>query len=80
MLAASNILAGLFLPESGPSQNANDIAELYFLIMVMALVVFAGVEGTLIWILFASRLAAAASPRRSTATRGWRSGGPLAPR
>ncbi len=52
MLAASNILAGLFLPESGPSQNANDIAELYFLIMVMALVVFAGVEGTLIWILF----------------------------
>ena len=52
MLAASNILAGLFLPESGPSQNANDIAELYLLIMIMALVVFAGVEGILIWILF----------------------------
>ena len=52
MLAVPNILAGLFLPESGPSQNANDIAELYALIMVMALIVFAGVEGTLIWILF----------------------------
>jgi cytochrome c oxidase subunit II len=50
--AALNILAGLFLPESGPSKNANDIAELYALIMVMALIVFAGVEGTLIWILF----------------------------
>jgi cytochrome c oxidase subunit 2 len=50
--AALNILAGLFLPESGPSKNANDIAELYVLIMVMALIVFAGVEGTLIWILF----------------------------
>jgi cytochrome c oxidase subunit 2 len=52
LLAALDILAGLFLPESGPSKNANDIAELYALIMVMALVVFAGVEGTLIWILF----------------------------
>ena len=55
MIAASNILAGLFLPESGPSQNANDIAELYLLIMIMALVVFAGVEGILIWILFRFR-------------------------
>jgi cytochrome c oxidase subunit 2 len=52
LLAALNTLAGLFLPESGPSKNANDIAELYALIMVMALVVFAGVEGILIWILF----------------------------
>jgi cytochrome c oxidase subunit II len=51
LLAALNTLAGIFLPESGPSKNANDIAELYALIMVMALVVFAGVEGTLIWIL-----------------------------
>jgi cytochrome c oxidase subunit 2 len=55
LLAALNILAGLFLPESGPSKNANDIAELYALIMVMALIVFAGVEGTLIWILFRFR-------------------------
>jgi cytochrome c oxidase subunit 2 len=52
LLAALNTLAGIFLPESGPSKNANDIAELYALIMVMALIVFAGVEGTLIWILF----------------------------
>ena len=49
MLAALNILAGILLPESGASQNAKDIAELYALILVMALVVFVGVEGTLIW-------------------------------
>ena len=55
MLAALNTLAGIFLPENGPSKNANDIAELYALIMVMALIVFAGVEGTLIWILFRFR-------------------------
>jgi cytochrome c oxidase subunit II len=46
-----NILAGLILPEHGPSKNANDIAELYALIMVIALPVFIGVEGLLIWFL-----------------------------
>jgi cytochrome c oxidase subunit 2 len=46
-----NILAGLILPENGPSKNANDIAELYALIMVIALPVFVGVEGLLIWFL-----------------------------
>jgi cytochrome c oxidase subunit 2 len=51
LLSALHILAGLVLPESGGSQNANDIAELYTLILVMALVVFAGVEGCLIWFL-----------------------------
>ena len=49
MLAALDILAGLVLPERGVSQNAKDIFELYALILVMALVVFVGVEGTLIW-------------------------------
>jgi cytochrome c oxidase subunit 2 len=49
LLAALNMLAGILLPESGASQNAKDIAELYALILVMALVVFVGVEGTLIW-------------------------------
>ena len=43
------MLAGILLPESGASQNAKDIAELYALILAMALVVFVGVEGTLIW-------------------------------
>jgi cytochrome c oxidase subunit II len=51
LLAALNMLAGILLPESGASQNAKDIAELYALILVMALVVFVGVEGTLIWFL-----------------------------
>jgi cytochrome c oxidase subunit II len=46
-----NILAGIILPENGPSKNANDIAELYALIMVIALPVFVGVEGLLIWFL-----------------------------
>lgn len=55
MLAALNTLAGILLPENGPSKNANDIAELYALILVMALVVFVGVEGTLIWFLLRFR-------------------------
>jgi len=47
--SALNILAGILLPENGPSKNANDIAELYALILAMATVVFLGVEGCLIW-------------------------------
>jgi len=50
-----DILAGLILPENGPSKNANDIAELYALIMVIALPVFIGVEGLLIWFLIKFR-------------------------
>jgi cytochrome c oxidase subunit 2 len=44
-------LAGLIFPDRGVSPNARDIFELYALIMVMALVVFVGVEGALIWFL-----------------------------
>ena len=51
MLAALHILAGILLPERGGSRNADDIAELYALIIVMATVVFLGVEGALIWFL-----------------------------
>jgi cytochrome c oxidase subunit 2 len=47
--ASLHILGGLVLPENGPSKNANDIAELYALILAMATVVFLGVEGCLIW-------------------------------
>jgi cytochrome c oxidase subunit II len=46
---ALNILAGLILPPDGASPNADDIAELYLLILIMAAVVFVGVEGLLIW-------------------------------
>ena len=49
MLPVVDILAGLILPEKGVSPNAEDIFELYFLILVMATVVFVGVEGLLIW-------------------------------
>jgi cytochrome c oxidase subunit 2 len=45
------ILAGLLFPEKGASPNADRIWELYALIMVMALIVFFGVEGALIWFL-----------------------------
>jgi cytochrome c oxidase subunit 2 len=48
---AVDILAGIILPESGVSPNANEIAELYLLILVMGVVVFVGVEALLIWFL-----------------------------
>jgi cytochrome c oxidase subunit 2 len=49
--SALHILAGILLPERGGSKNADDIAELYALIVVMATIVFLGVEGSLIWFL-----------------------------
>jgi cytochrome c oxidase subunit II len=49
LATASNTLAGILLPENGVSPNADRIAELYLLIMLMAAVVFVGVEGLLIW-------------------------------
>jgi cytochrome c oxidase subunit 2 len=49
--AALHILAGILIPERGGSKNASDIAELYALILVMATIVFLGVEGTLLWFL-----------------------------
>jgi cytochrome c oxidase subunit 2 len=49
--SALHTLAGILLPERGGSKNADDIAELYALITVMAVVVFLGVEGALIWFL-----------------------------
>ncbi|MEA2441364.1 MAG: cytochrome c oxidase subunit [Thermoleophilaceae bacterium] len=51
MPAALHILAGILIPERGGSKNASDIAELYALILVMATIVFLGVEGTLLWFL-----------------------------
>ena len=44
-----DILAGILLPPDGASPNAEDIFELYLLILIMAAVVFVGVEGLLIW-------------------------------
>ena len=51
MHPALDILAGILLPDNGASPNADDIAQLYLLILIMAVVVFVGVEGALIWFL-----------------------------
>jgi cytochrome c oxidase subunit II len=47
--------AGWFLPESGGSPNADAIRTLYILIALIALVIFIGVEGLLIYSLFKYR-------------------------
>jgi cytochrome c oxidase subunit 2 len=47
--------AGWFLPESGGSPNADHIRTLYILIALLALVIFIGVEGLLIYSLFKYR-------------------------
>ncbi len=47
--------AELFFPESGGSPNADSIKALYVMVFVLALVIFAIVEGTLLWSLFRYR-------------------------
>jgi cytochrome c oxidase subunit II len=47
--------AGWFLPESGGSPNADKIRTLYILIALLALVIFIGVEGLLLYSLFKYR-------------------------
>jgi cytochrome c oxidase subunit 2 len=51
--AAAN--AGLIFPEKGGSPNADKIWTLYVLIFVLALIVFIGVAGTLVWSLIKYR-------------------------
>ena len=67
--------AGLFGPESGGSPNADRIADLYWIIFAIALVVFAVVEGALIYSLFkfkARKGAVAAQIRGNTRLEiGW---------
>jgi cytochrome c oxidase subunit II len=55
LVAAPAASAGLIMPEGGGSPNADDISTLYLLILVMAIVIFLGVEGVLIWSLFRFR-------------------------
>jgi len=52
LLAAPAAHAGLFFPESGGSPNADSIKTLYVMVFVLALFIFAGVEGTLLYSLF----------------------------
>ncbi len=55
MGTALHTLAGILIPEHGGSPNADRIAGLYTLILVMAAVVFVGVEGALIWFMLRFR-------------------------
>jgi cytochrome c oxidase subunit 2 len=49
LLIAPAAQAGLFFPEAGGSPNADSIRTLYVMVFVLALFIFAGVEGALIW-------------------------------
>ena len=56
LLAAPGASADLFTPESGGSENANDIDTLYKITLYVAIVIFLIVEGTLIWSLVKYRM------------------------
>jgi cytochrome c oxidase subunit 2 len=49
LAAAPSAFAGIFLPESGGSPNADNIRILYILLAILALFIFVGVEGLLIY-------------------------------
>jgi cytochrome c oxidase subunit 2 len=49
---APSAFAGIFLPESDGSPNADGIRTLYILIAILGLVIFIGVEGLLIYSMF----------------------------
>lgn len=49
LVSAPTALADAFTPESGGSENANDIDTLYKITLYVAIVIFLIVEGTLVW-------------------------------
>lgn len=49
LVAAPGALADAFTPESGGSPNADDIDTLYKITLYVAIVIFIGVEGALVW-------------------------------
>jgi cytochrome c oxidase subunit 2 len=55
LLAAPAAHAGFLFPESGGSPNADSIKTLYIMVFVLALFIFVGVEGTLLYSLFKYR-------------------------
>jgi cytochrome c oxidase subunit 2 len=59
---AGTALADAITPESGGSPNADDIDSLYKLILVVAVVIFVGVEGALFYSLFKFRARKGAVP------------------
>jgi cytochrome c oxidase subunit 2 len=52
LVIAPSAHAGLLFPESGGSPNADSIHTLYVMVFILALFIFAGVEGTLLYSLF----------------------------
>jgi cytochrome c oxidase subunit 2 len=72
---AGSAFGDAFSPESGGSPNADKIDTLYWLVMVVAVIVFVGVEGALLYSLFkfrARRGAVAAQIRGNTRLEiGW---------
>jgi cytochrome c oxidase subunit II len=55
LIAAPAASAGFLFPEAGGSPNADSIRTLYIMVFVLALFIFAGVEGALLWSLFRYR-------------------------
>jgi cytochrome c oxidase subunit 2 len=55
LLAAPKAHASLLFPESGGSPNADSIHTLYVMVFILALFIFAGVEGTLLYSLIKYR-------------------------
>ena len=55
LVCAAPASAGLILPEAGPSPNAQDTQTLYLIILILAVIVFVGVEGVLFYCLFKYR-------------------------
>src|SRR3954452_2437162 len=74
-LTAPTAFAGLITPEHGGSPNANDINTLYIVVLVLAAIIFVGVEGALIYSMVkfrARRGAVAAQIRGNTRLEvGW---------
>jgi cytochrome c oxidase subunit II len=81
LLVAAPASADLLTPESGGSPNADDIDSLYKLVLAVAIIVFVGVEGCLIYSLVkfrARRGAVAAQIRGNTRLEvGWTVGAAL---
>jgi cytochrome c oxidase subunit 2 len=78
LILAPSALANLLTPKSGGSPNANHIHTLYVMILVLAIIVFLGVEGTLVYAVYkfrASKGAVAQQIHGNTKLEvGWTSG------
>ena len=68
LIASPAALGDTFTPESGGSQNANDIDTLYKITLYVALVIFLIVEGTLVWSLLKYRGRRAGGPKAAQET------------